>query len=257
MFLLIRDRILDAVGTGHLRWSTAGSLWDDVMGGELFSRYFKGAVAVHAERRLLRFWEAEREVTPDEGMYVRKIHRFIRSEVFIGLDDALTNQLARLVVKAQAVSFRPVSRSVRDAVFGGRVILNCYLCANPLDTRVPHGDPLFPTVEHIWPQSIGGDSVEKNLLPACHSCQDVTKDTMSWEWFNVHNLVLPPVPSATALGAVTKRAKAAKHFMHAADLAQQEKITMKDALLKIGRIKEPLTYIDRSLPVTFFDLETT
>lgn len=257
MFLVIRDKILDAIGTGHLRWSAAGALWDDVMGGQAFSQYFKGAVAVHALRRLLRFWAAERESTPNQAMYVNKVKHFIKSEVFIGLDDALTSRLARLVVSAEAASRSSVSRSTREAVFGGRALLNCYLCANPLDARVSQENPLYATVEHIWPQSVGGDSVERNLLPACHSCQDATKDTMSWEWFNVHNLVLPPAPSAAALGAITKKAKAAKHFMRAAELADEENLTMKDALLRLGRVKDPLTYIDRRLPVTFFDLQTT
>jgi 5-methylcytosine-specific restriction endonuclease McrA len=257
MFLLIRDRVLDTTGTGHLRWSAVGALWDDVMGAQAFSRYFKGAVAVHALRRLLQFWAAERDNTPDQAMYVSKVRHFIRGEVFIGLDDALANRLARLVISAEAASRSSVSRTTREAVFAGRVLLNCYLCANTLDARVSQEDPLYATVEHIWPKSIGGDSIERNLLPACHSCQDVTKDTMSWEWFNVHNLVLPPTPSAAALGAITKKAKVAKHFMHAADLADEENLTMKDALLRLGRVKDPLTYIDRRLPVTFFDLQTT
>jgi hypothetical protein len=159
-------------------------------------------------------------------------------------------------VAAEVASHKDVGRSVRSAVLGGRGQLSCYLCAELLDRRAPEGSPAFATMEHLWPRSLGGDSLEDNLLAACAVCQKVTQDTVSWEWLNAHNFVLPPSPSEDAVNSIGSKARWARHSLHAVDLAERHGLTLKQALLRLGPIKKPVTWVQTNLPVTFFDIQT-
>jgi hypothetical protein len=56
----------------------------------------------------------------------------------------------------------------------------CYLCDVPL-TDTPGARDQF-TIEHMWPLSLGGDTVEDNLLPACKNCNDTRQHVVTWAW---------------------------------------------------------------------------
>ena len=256
LFILIRNQVLESIGSKHVRWSTIGILFDPSGEDREFSNYIRGAVSVYTVRRLLRYWAEEKEVTPDGSMYVRKVKRFIKEEVFPSLDEDLSNKLARPVIAAENASLRDISSSTRKNVLGTAILHHCYLCHGELDSAIPEGEDKHLTLEHLWPRSIGGNSIEENLLPACVNCQKITKDTMSWEWLSVHNLVLPTSPSDSALNSISKRERFAKHFQHALKVCHDENLTLKEAFLRIGPIKNPLTHTNTGSPITFFDLHT-
>jgi hypothetical protein len=56
----------------------------------------------------------------------------------------------------------------------------CYLCGVAL-TRVGNARNRF-SIEHLWPQSFGGGTVEENLLPACRDCNSKRQHTITWAW---------------------------------------------------------------------------
>lgn len=57
---------------------------------------------------------------------------------------------------------------------------DCYLCGIRLrDVRAVHDQ--F-TIEHLWPLTFGGATVEDNLLPACKNCNDSRKHFITWAW---------------------------------------------------------------------------
>lgn len=257
LFLLLRDELLEASGHGHIRWSNLCSLLDQVGGRPEFGDYLRGAAAIHVMRRLLRFWEAERLITSQESQYVRKVASYIRDEVLTSLGDEDTSRLARAVIAAEKSCNQTISPSVRSRVVGGRQQIRCYLCPATLSPSATQGQPGFLTLEHLWPQSVGGDSVEENLLPACARCQDTTKDTMSWEWFNVHNVVLPADPSTSAIASVTRKGHFARHFLEAMRVANEKHLSLKEAFIAIGPMKQPVGSVSTGGPTTFFDLETT
>lgn len=257
LFYLIRDEILDQTGQRDLTWSNIGTLFNDVSGNPEFAHYIKGATSIYVMRRLLRFWKQEHILTANESQYVRQVSSFIKQEVFPSLDNTLVSKLSRAVIQADQVSKKDISPSVKKFVIRERTKLTCYLCGCHLDQKAKSNDDAYLTIEHLWPTSIGGDSIEGNLLPACLECQEVTKNTASWEWLNAHNFVFSISPSKDELDwKRNRRIFFAKHYYEATKLANSNNLSLKEAFLKIGPIKRPLTHNYTSLPVTFFDLKT-
>jgi len=257
LFLLLREDLLEASGRGHIKWSNLGELFEQVGGNAHFGEYFRGAAAVHIMRRLLRFWEDERLQVGQEAQYVARISSFIREDVLTGLGESDIARLSRAVIKAESSSRQTISAGLRARIVAGRQRIQCYLCTKVLSPSAPHNQADCLTLEHLWPQSVGGDSIEENLLPACLECQKTTKDTLSWEWLNVQNFVLPPNPSRSALQSVPKKARFARHFLEAMSRAQEAGLTLKDAFASLGPIPEEIGCIATRKPITFFDLTTT
>lgn len=255
LFILIRDEILGSIGNKNVSWSTIGILFNQSGENSQFSTYIRGAVSVHAVRTLLRYWSAEKANIVDVNRQA-VLRKFIKRDVYPGLNDHLTSMLARSVIAAESVSSKVISPSVRKEVIGQSQLHNCYLCNCVLNVSALCGQPDYLTLEHLWPSSIGGDSIEENLLPACVMCQNDTENTMSWEWLNIHNLVLPTSPSDDALKSVTRKQRTARHFHQAIAIRDENGISLKQAFLQIGSIKSPLSYTSTGSPITFFDLHT-
>jgi hypothetical protein len=56
----------------------------------------------------------------------------------------------------------------------------CYMCGRQLTQK---GDDVDrATVEHLWPLSLGGSSVEDNLIPACRKCNAGRENSVTWAW---------------------------------------------------------------------------
>lgn len=256
LYVFLRDTVLNSTNASGPDWPNVNEFLTEVAGNHRFALYVRGAIAIHAMRRLLRYWTEEKAQISNESFYVKRAKKIIKSEVFPALNDDLTSRLARLLIRAADSSFVRIPATVRKNVIGKHGTARCYLCDKEIFEARTEDDPEFLTLEHIWPQSMGGDSIEDNLVPACVSCQDDTKDTISWEWINVHNLVLPSDPSERALKSVSRKAKTAKHFEHAIQTASEYQLTMKEALLRIGALEPQLKYIRTGMPITFFDLQT-
>ena len=60
---------------------------------------------------------------------------------------------------------------------------HCYLC----DTQLTTQGPSTRTIEHIWPLSLGGETVEHNLALACSDCNSKRGNTMTWAHGPVHS----------------------------------------------------------------------
>jgi hypothetical protein len=257
LYLLVRDEILDLTGEGAVRWKNIGVLFEDFNGSSAFLAYIKGATAIHSTRRLLRFWHDERPGILNESQYVGRVSTFVRQEMFTSIGDEPSRKIARAVVEAEQACDRSINSSCKAAVLKKRQRHTCYLCGGKLDPTALQGTPGFLTLEHLWPTSMGGDSVEGNLLPACVQCQQHTQDSLSWEWPNIHNLVLPSNPSKRALHSVPRNVRYARHYLEALRIAENEHLSLKQAFLRLGPIGTQLGYVATGLPLTFFDLQTT
>ena len=257
LYLLIRDEVLDLTGEGAVRWKNIGVLFEDLSGNISFLAYIKGAAAIHATRRLLRFWHDERTGVLNESQYVRRVSAFVRQEMFPSIGEELSRKVARAVIEAENACDRSIKYSCRAAVLKERKRHACYLCDRTLDPKAQQNDDGFLTLEHVWPASMGGDSVEENLLPACKQCQHHTQDALSWEWPNIHNLVWPANLTEQTLDSIPRKVRYARHYLEALRLASKERLSLKQAFLRLGPIRTPISYVPTGLPLTFFDLRTT
>ena len=255
LFLLVRDHILPALSPSRTVWHQLRELLSYAGGSDWFDDYIRGAVSIHVLRRLLRHWGDESEQTNDL-LQEKMISRFITQEVFPGLGSALVTRLARLTVRAGRTSYQSISQALCKRVLGGATDIRCYLCAKPLDPVVPDGHESFLSLDHIWPSSLGGESVEENLIPACRVCQNDKADSPSWEWLNVHNLVWPRTPSDDARQRVTRVARIARHYLHVTAQCSTSRMTLKAGFLAVGPITLPVSFLTTGLPATFFTLGT-
>jgi hypothetical protein len=255
LFLTIRNSVLPSLSAMEPLWAEFHELISSVSGSQRFSFYLRGTMAITALRRLLRFWA---DVAPDigESMRVKTVSKFVNEEVFPGIERAVSARLARLVIDAVSKSNRPITPATRRKVLAENTSQRCYLCSFVLSTTAKEEAADYLTLEHLWPASAGGDSVPENLLPACKRCQNDKADAISWEWFNVHNLVLPSQPSQGAFKSVPRSARIARHYFGVMELCERENHSLKTGFIRLGAMQANLSCSSTGLPITFFDLCT-
>lgn len=59
----------------------------------------------------------------------------------------------------------------------------CYLC----DTQLTKAGKSMRTIDHVWPISLGGETVEPNLVLACQDCNSKRGNMMTWAHGPVHS----------------------------------------------------------------------
>lgn len=251
---LSRDVILN-YKTAGFSWTSLNSLLQITGQPDEYFRFLNGSAAVYLMRKLLRQAQVIFREHPNESSRVREVSRFIQDELSISLDNESRSKLSRYVIRAACESRREIPPSIKTSYKNKSRFHSCYLCDRELDIDVADEKAHnFFTLEHIWPTSMGGDSHPDNLLPACIDCQDCKKDSISWEWLNVHNFVYPANPSDEALKAIPWSIRIAIHYRDAVDFSDNEGISLRDAFRRIGPIVEISRRYNTSLPVTFFDL---
>lgn len=91
----------------------------------------------------------------------------------------------------------------------------CFWCDIKSD-KSPHGRQ---TIEHIWPLSLGGETISENLLLACANCNSKRSDMFSWalgpvqSTYHVHTgaeTAKPPYPVQFSLALVRLMAGACR-----------------------------------------------
>lgn len=98
---------------------------------------------------------------------------------------------------------------------------------------------------------------ERNLLPACSRCQQRKRDALSWEWWNVHNLVLPYEPDEACLISVPWECRIASHYFTVMQWCESEGQPLKIGFKRFGPVAGTPRFQRRNAPISFFDLRTT
>lgn len=254
LFAVVRDEVLPARAQFGPAWQSLRETLDNIGGSPGLHDYFTGAAAVIALRRMVQLWRHDVDTTPRvENARVRAASKLLTEAIFPGLDSQLAGKVARQLVEAVENSNRDISKATRSRVLAVSSSHRCYICNWPLSKTAKEKDPGFLTLEHLWPKSLGGDSVEENLLPACKRCQDAKADGISWEWVNVHNWVLPPSPSSEALKSIPWSVRIARHHSLILEVSRAERKSLKTSALQLGPFNNLFCESDDS-PVTFFDL---
>jgi len=251
VYFRVRDDILPSLHAIKTYWHELHDVFDSLAGSRHFSDYLHGAMATSATRRLIHFWRSVGPMTVDAKRFDVML-RYVRGTIFPETDRSALAPLIRATFSAVEASGRAISNATRTRVldtFG----LCCYMCGFDLDPAVDSRDPRFVTLEHLWPNSLGGDSIFENLMPACNRCQRDKSHGIPWEWVAVHNTVLDVDPSDDSLTGVSRASRMARRYRHIMEVCRDNRWTLQEGFRNEGPWGE-LAFRPTGTPVTFFDL---
>lgn len=207
--------------------------------GSPFGTYLEGSMIAFTFKRVMKATHGIfRDKNVDPAACNARLTSALR-DWFSWLDREALAVLVRAAMRAEESSNSPIPKSVETEIWFTRRIHNCCFCGKPLtadaQSVVKDADGNKATLEHVWPTSLGGDSIPENLVPACGSCNKEKRDLFTWEQGSIHDFIypidfhlsdfLPRLPVAQRI-LLQRRAVTA--------LAQRERITLKQALLRVG-----------------------
>lgn len=207
--------------------------------GAPFGTYLEGSMIAFAFKRIMKASHGIfRDKAVDREICNARLSTILR-EWFGWLDREDLGVLVRDALRANDASDNPIPKSIETEIWHKRRIHYCCFCGTTLtadsDSIVRDVQGNKATLEHVWPSSLGGDSVSDNLVPACSRCNQVKSDLFTWEQGSVHEFIypidfhlsdyLPRLPVAQKI-LLQRRAVIM--------LAQREKISLKQALLVVG-----------------------
>src|SRR5262249_50048311 len=115
----------------------------------------------------------------------------------------------------------------------------CYLCGTALDFDDDQSDS-YCTLEHLWPSSFGGDSIEENLLPACALCNRTRKlNFATWASTSVQSVLRGLNPDTTDPHVISGPARFALHHWAGQRYAIRHGTNLRQAFMDIGPWTEP------------------
>lgn len=229
--------------------------------GEELSRFFREICVIHLTCRIVTAGNSLLKELPDrparvvvDPSFEKELRGFIRER--LNIFPPLQDGLVRAAVAAVRSSLKDISPSDRRALkrWAQRSHPRCYMCGSPLDFS--EQDPALKfSVEHIWPQRYGGDSIEDNFLPACGACNGSRKrDFASWAMPGIQSMILGFAPSVNEYKSVEGIHKFALHYLAAKNYAIKRKRSLKEAFRDLSSW-EDLRLRDEGDLGDFFNLE--
>jgi len=220
------------------------------------TNFFVGASVLHLQQRLLRLAHDVRDQFPLDRYQQTKTLRARACDIiqltpleYSGDFGAL---IGEILTSAEQMPKEP-SPGLKRVVIKNSPDY-CYSCGRhfgAVTEDAPGG--LAPTVDHLWPRALGGDSVEENLLPACGACNSAKGHIAAWQMAWIQPIVFSDIDEVNALRSLPKEAKMALHVRAAMVYAQQRGSSLKDAFLTIGPLEAPAR-IDGDQGFDFFNL---
>lgn len=250
--------------------------------------FVDGVVLYHTLARVIRLGRAvlDRDDLESEPSRVAELKALLLDLMDIGASTCSDiEQLADLALAAARQVDKPINITTETEVLNeyrkALIDPQCYICGGELDRTEKQvlPEPLLAEIldedlrkrvaeriqrkmnhkylefDHVWPNSLGGDSTAGNLLPICPFCNREKTDLVSWEWALVQSTVFAPVAhKPDILKKVPKHVKIAL-FMRAAFLyADQTGLSLKQAYQALGPKEKPRTLQDRDTS-DFFNME--
>jgi hypothetical protein len=183
-----------------------------------------------------------------------EFHDFTRERLY--LRPPLSAELIRNAVRAVESALHNASSKERSAFkrWAERAHPFCYMCGVELDFSQQDTFLTF-SLDHIWPQRFGGDSIEDNWLPSCRSCNNEKKRSFAtWAMPDIQSLVLGFDPTANEYTSVDGSHRFALHQLAAKKLATQRNLSLKRAFMILGPWDKSPRLIDEYDIGDFFNL---
>ena len=224
-----------------------------------FRRFFQEAIALNLTRRLIlaaEFVRLNQCPEPTETHFIGLLDKPICK---LGLmEKNQRGQISRLLKDALICSRHSISTRLRQGMLNwSRGHHNfCYLCGKELNFNLTQNENDSDiTLDHLWPQAYGGDSIEENILPACRDCNSRKKrDYASWAGCNVHTLMVGVDPSEGAIMSIGLQFQYALYNRAATAYANRKKISLKESYITLGPWKSEICVLDADDVGDFFNL---
>jgi 5-methylcytosine-specific restriction endonuclease McrA len=214
-------------------------------------QYFYGFNCCNIFARLIR--KTERVIQQDRPDPARIITQYAESHLEI-TNRIKARRLSALALAANKSAGRSIPYSVGLAVIGSRILHHCYICGNSI-SKSKDDESSKLELEHIWPSSYGGDSIEENILPACGVCNRNKADMLLWYTGHLAGFCLKPQPSVSEQVQVKRREKIAWFMRNTYNIAIKYNISLKNAALQHGPIDmDDQKSIDEEDSLDFFNL---
>lgn len=227
--------------------------------GEQFGEYLEGAVLAFSFKRIMKAASGifqGGKVDVDVGS--RRLNSLLRSW-FDWLSKEELATLMRDSIRASEASYKTIPNSIKEEIFFSRSIHDCCFCGVRMS---PDSEGVFrdnrgakATLEHIWPSSLGGDSIVENLVPACGVCNTEKADIFVWEQGLVHDFIYPvDFNSSDFFDRVPIYERLLLQRRAVMFVAQRDKLTLKEALRRVGPYGA-MEAIDQSDTWDFFNIQ--
>lgn len=177
--------------------------------------------------------------SPSDTGFEKEFRDFIRERLYIR--PPLSDDLLRNALRAVESARHDVTSKERNNFksWAKREHPFCYMCGIDLDFDEQHEHYKF-SLEHIWPQRYGGDSIVDNWLPSCGSCNTRKKrDFATWAMPGIQSLALGFAPSDREYTMVDGTHRFAMHYLVAKKVAMQRNISLKKAFLFLSSWSDP------------------
>jgi len=227
--------------------------------GDEFGDYLEGALLSFSFLRLMKaadgiYYDGNIDISAANKQLVDLMRSW-----FDWLEKDVVSALHRDVLRAYQSSHLKISRSIETEIWHSRRVHPCCFCGERIvsgaDGIFRDGNGEKGTLEHIWPASLGGDSVVENLLPACALCNNNKADLFTWEQRLVHDFVYPVNFEVRDLYKTFPREeKILLQRRVVTKFAARYKITLKEAMCQVGPY-ERLEAIDSGDTWDFFNVK--
>jgi hypothetical protein len=223
-----------------------------------FHHYVREMLALNLTRRLILYAEKAKEhLDPTATGFVKLLNPAISKWGL--LDIKGKGVIPRLTKESVVAANHGIPETLRKKILreASRNSEKCYLCGCQLNYSLSADESRADdvTIDHIWPQSYGGDSIEENLLPACRSCNSNKKqDYPSWAGCDVHSIILSVNPSIKSLNSIQGRYRFALHNRYVREVAVERRMSLRGAYLEVGSWQKRPFVVDEEEVADFFNL---
>jgi hypothetical protein len=249
LYFRIRNWLFSEVPSNHmLAWLDKIEFY-----AEDLQEFLEQSTSLWVTARLIA---AGRSMQEENGnSYRNDLRPFLREYLVVSRDDLA--DFERLLAKAVDASLENVSSGINTFMRAWSEVHHprCYICGINLDFTQRDKLAAF-TREHIWPSSLGGNSILENLLPACGKCNGKRKmNYATWAATSIQSIHVPKKPDDEDWMNLQLSHFYAMHQFSAQAYAISNSVSLKEALLRIGPWNYPPQTRDKNDVGHFFNLQ--
>lgn len=184
------------------------------------------------------------------------VHR-LRLNVGIQKHETLLQLAQSARLAALAYINRNLNRATIDEIHRNEQKKCCWCGITTVRKKKAGAQHMVATIEHLWPEFLGGTSDPENLTIACDACNTARRHSFSWAWFATQSINEKP-DAHGSLPLEIRLAVALYRLMKVASgqtPISAERLTLKDAALRLqfnGVI--PKFNLEPDCRYTFFEL---